>query len=55
MNDTEKHITNIQSIGKKLLDNKKYDFDNIIDYFSFFKSFIFLDKEQRNKNKFIKK
>lgn len=55
MNDVEKHINNIQSIGKKLLDNKKYDFDNIIDYFSFFKSFIILEKEKRSKNKFIKK
>lgn len=55
MSNTEKHINNIQSIGKKLLDNKKYDFDNIIDYFSFFKSYYLLEQEKRNKNKFIKK
>lgn len=55
MNNINNHIDNIQSISKKLLDNKKYDFDNIIDYFSFFKSFFILEKERRNKNKFIKK
>lgn len=55
MNNIDKHIDNIQSISKKLLDNKRYDFDNIIDYFSFFKSYYALEKEQRSKNKFIKK
>ena len=55
MNNIDKNTNIILIIGKKLLDNKKYDFDNIIDYFSFYKSVFLIEKERRIKNSAIKK